>query len=125
MTQFAVQNLLAVKEHLDLVEVDMEILPGIRTIGAFGHTPGHMGLEIRSKGQTLLNLADSALHPLQLEYPEWYGRVDVLPEQMIETRIRLLERAAREKTLVLFFHFEMPSLGHVEKDDNRWRWRPK
>lgn len=123
MEQIARTKLSAIEAQLELVEAEAEIIPGIRTIDAIGHTPGHLGLEIHSQGETLLNLADSVLHPLHLEHPEWYSRVDVLPEQMIVNRKRLLERAARETTLVLFFHFEFPSLGYVEKASKGWRWR--
>ncbi|HSG16549.1 MAG TPA: MBL fold metallo-hydrolase [Anaerolineae bacterium] len=124
MAQVARQKLLAVQDQLELVGGDSELLPGIRTIEAYGHTPGHLGLEIQSQGQSLLNLADAVLHPLHLQRPEWVAPVDVLPEQMISTRQRLLERAAREEALVLFFHFDFPSLGYVEQEHEYWRWRP-
>lgn len=123
MAQFARSKLAAIKDQLELVEADVELYPGIRTLAAHGHTPGHMGLEIRSQGETLLNLGDSVLNPLHLGHPEWYSRVDVLPEQMIATRKQLLERSVREKALVLFFHFEFPSLGYVERDSKGMRWR--
>jgi glyoxylase-like metal-dependent hydrolase (beta-lactamase superfamily II) len=123
MVQFIRPKLKAIEDHLETVEGESEVLPGIRVIEAYGHTPGHLGLEISSQGETLLNLADSVLNPLHLEHPEWYSRVDVHPEQMIATRLRLLELAAQQKSLVLFFHFEFPSLGYVEKDGTRWSWQ--
>lgn len=122
MTQIARRKLSAIENQLELVEGDIELLPGIRTIEAPGHTPGHSGIQIHSQGETLLNLADSVLHPLHLEHPGWYSRVDVLPEQMIATRTRLLELATRENALVLLFHFKFPSLGYVKQDGNRWGW---
>ena len=123
MVQFIRPKLKAIEDHLETVEGESEVLPGIRVIEAYGHTPGHLGLEISSQGETLLNLADSVLNPLNIEHPEWYSRVDVHPEQMIATRLQLLERAAQQKSLVLFFHFEFPSLGYVEKDGTRWSWQ--
>ena len=123
MAQISRQKLLAIQDQLELVGGDSELLPGIRTIEAFGHTPGHLGLEIHSQGETLLNLADAALHPLHLEHPEWFAKVDMQPEQMISTRVRLLQHAAKEEVLVLFFHFDFPSLGYVEKDGKSWNWR--
>lgn len=123
MAQFSRQKLLAIEDRLELVGSDLEFLPGIRTIEAYGHTPGHLGLEIHSQGETLLNLADCALHPLHLAHPDWFAEVDILPDQMIATRVRLLEHAAKEKVLVLFFHFDFPSLGYVEQDGKFWSWR--
>jgi glyoxylase-like metal-dependent hydrolase (beta-lactamase superfamily II) len=123
MAQFSRQKLLAIQDQVELVGNDSELLPGIRTVEAFGHTPGHLALEIHSQGETLLNLADTVLHPLHLQHPEWVSQVDIIPDRMISTRLRLLERAAREEALVLFFHFDFPSLGHVEQDGQSWTWR--
>ena len=43
-------NLLAVKDQLWLVDEEAEFLPGVRAIAAPGHTFGHMGLLITSRG---------------------------------------------------------------------------
>lgn len=123
MVQFIRPKLKAISDQLETVEGKSELLPGIRVIEAYGHTPGHLCLEIRSQGETLLNLADSVLNPLHLEHPEWYSRIDVHPELMIATRLRLLERATKEQALVLFFHFDFPSLGYVEQSGKHWAWR--
>jgi glyoxylase-like metal-dependent hydrolase (beta-lactamase superfamily II) len=125
MAQFARQKLAPIEDRLEFVGADTVVSSGIRTLEAYGHTPGHLGLEIRSQNETLLNLADSVLHPINLVHPEWYSRVDVLPEQMIATRTRLLRLATREQALVLFFHFDFPSLGYVEQNGEHWSWRSK
>lgn len=124
MGGFARKNLTAIKEHVWLVEGDDEILPGIRALEAFGHTPGHLGLAIQSQGDVLYHLADAALHPLHLEHPEWYARVDIQPDRMVATRLRLLERAATSGALVLLFHFDFPSVGYILRDGEAWRWQP-
>jgi len=123
MGRFARKNLSAIQEHVQLLEGDEEVLPGVKALKAFGHTPGHLGLEIRSQGQMLLNLADVALHPLHLEYPEWYAKVDIQPERMVATRHDLLEQAAKIGAKVLLFHFDFPSIGYVMQDGDTWRWR--
>lgn len=124
MGRFARKNLPAIKEQLKLVEGDEELLPGIRVLEAYGHTPGHLGLKIQSQGEVLLHLADVALHPLHLEYPEWYAKVDLQPEQMVATRKRLLREATRQGARVLMFHFDFPSIGYVEGHGDAWRWQP-
>jgi len=123
MAEFARPKLAAIGDQLELIEPDTEITPGVRTIASYGHTPGHSGLEIRSQNETLFNLSDSVLHPLHLEHPEWYSRVDVSPELMITTRMHLLKRAVREQALVLFFHFEFPGLGYLEHTGDQWHWQ--
>jgi len=122
MGKFARKNLPVIQEYVRLVKGDDEVLPGIQVIEAFGHTPGHLGLEIQSQGEVLLHLADTALHPLHLEHPEWYARVDIHPEQMITTRSSLLKRAANGTTKVLLPHFDFPSIGYVLQNGDAWRW---
>lgn len=123
MRKFARKNLPAIQERVKLIEGGEEILPGIQVVEAFGHTPGHMGLEIRSQGEILLHLADVALHELHVEHPEWYAPVDMQPEQMIATRYKWLERAATSGAKVLCYHFDFPSIGYVLQAGDTWRWR--
>jgi glyoxylase-like metal-dependent hydrolase (beta-lactamase superfamily II) len=123
MLASAQKNLPVVQAQLDLVDPDTEIVPGIVAIAAFGHSPGQMGLEISSAEHRLLFVADAIVHPLHLEYPEAIGMTDHRPGQMVETRIGLLEKAAREKSLVSTSHFAFPGLGYVAPKRNRWEWR--
>jgi glyoxylase-like metal-dependent hydrolase (beta-lactamase superfamily II) len=123
MVRFARKNLPAIQQHLQLVEGGEEILPGIQVIEAFGHTPGHLGLEIQSQGKILLHLADAALHELNVEHPDWYSPVDMQPEQMVATRSKMLERAATSGAKVLFYHFDFPGLGYVSQAGDTWQWR--
>ena len=123
MAEFARKNLPAIQERVQLVEGGEEILPGIQVIETFGHTPGHMSLEIQSQGEALLHLADATLHEIHLEHPDWYAPVDMNPEQMIATRYKLLEQAASSRAKVLVFHFDFPSIGYVLHDGDTWRWR--
>jgi glyoxylase-like metal-dependent hydrolase (beta-lactamase superfamily II) len=121
---FAQKNLPPIRNQLDLVDKEMEIVPGIRAVSAPGHTPGHMALAISSRGEQLLCISDVVLHPVHLEQPEWYAAVDFDPEQVVSTRRRLLDKAAADKSLVLAFHFLFPGLGHVVPGRDAWQWQP-
>ena len=123
MLASAQKHLPGVQAQLDLVDPDTQIVPGIIAIAAFGHSPGQMGLEISSAEHRLLFVADAIVHPLHLQYPEAIGMTDHVPSQMVETRIKLLEKAAREKSLVSTSHFAFPGLGYVAPKQNRWEWR--
>ena len=123
MLASAQKNLPGVRAQLDLVDPDTEIVPGIMAIAAFGHSPGQMGLEVSSTEHRLLFIADTIVVPLHLEYPESIGMTDHRPSEMVATRIKLLERAAREKSLVSTSHFAFPGLGYVATKRNRWEWR--
>ncbi len=124
LLMFARKNIPPIRHQLDLVDHEMEIVPGIRAIEAQGHTPGHMALAISSGDDQLLVLSDVVLHPIHVEQPGWWASVDLFHEQVVATRRRLLSRAAGEKALVHAFHFPFPGLGHVVQKGEKWKWQP-
>jgi glyoxylase-like metal-dependent hydrolase (beta-lactamase superfamily II) len=107
-----------------LIDSEMEIVPGIHAISAPGHTPGHMALAIVSQGEQLLDLVDVVGHPIHLEQLQWTMRTDYQPELAARTRRLLLDRAAREQTRILAYHFDFPDLGYVQQQQNEWKWQP-
>jgi glyoxylase-like metal-dependent hydrolase (beta-lactamase superfamily II) len=123
MLASAQKNLTGVQERLDLLEPDTEIVPGIVAIAAFGHSPGQMGLEISSAGQRLHFVADALVVPLHLDYPDSIGATDHCPGELVATRIKLLEKVVRDRSLVSISHFAFPGLGYVEAKGNRWDWK--
>jgi glyoxylase-like metal-dependent hydrolase (beta-lactamase superfamily II) len=120
---YARKNLPPIEGKLDLIDGDVEIVPGIRAVSAPGHTPGHMALSISSEGEQLLCISDTFLHPVHLEHPEWCAAVDLMPEQVVSTRRHLMGRASEEKALVLAFHFPFPGLGYIIRDCDMWKWQ--
>ena len=122
-TSVTCENLPPIKDRLELIEGEGEILPGIKAISAAGHTPGHMALLISSEGDQLLYISDLVLHPIHLEQPEWCAVFDFAPDQVVATRRRLLNRAASEKWLLHAFHFPFPGLGHVIEKGEGWSWQ--
>ena len=123
MAEFARKHLPAIQERVQFVEGGEEIVPGIEVIEEFGHTPGHLGLEIQSQGETLLHMADAFLNEIHVEHPVWYAPVDMNPEQTIAMRHKLLERAAGTRAKVLISHFDFPCIGHVLRDEDTWCWK--
>jgi glyoxylase-like metal-dependent hydrolase (beta-lactamase superfamily II) len=121
----AQRNLSAIRDRVNLVVGEKEILPGIRMLPAPGHTPGHTVVAISSAGEQLLCVSDLVLHPIHLEKPEWFATVDMLPESLVRTRRALLGGAATEKCQVIAFHFPFPGLGRVLPKGAAWRWEPQ
>lgn len=119
----AMRNLPLIKGHLSLVDRETEIVSGIKAVAAPGHTPGHMALLVSSGGEALLHIVDAVIHPIHVERPDWYTAFDLLPEQTVVTRRRLLEQAAVRHLMVLALHFPFPCLGHIGKQRDRWQWR--
>ncbi|HEY9527631.1 MAG TPA: MBL fold metallo-hydrolase [Anaerolineales bacterium] len=120
----ASRKLAALAGHLDLIDSELEIVPGIHAIHAPGHTPGHMALAIVSGGDQVLDLVDAVGHPIHMEHPEWNMRVDYQPEQAERTRRMLLTRAAAEHASILAYHFDFPGRGHVQQQGDAWKWQP-
>jgi len=121
--RFIRKNLLPLKDRLDLIAGDAEIVPGIRALPTPGHTPGHISLSISSDGQALIYAADAIVHPLYLEYPHWSPTFDYSAGQAVESRLGLLARAATDNPLVLVYHFPFPGLGHVVTHGDVWAWQ--
>ncbi|HTS60982.1 MAG TPA: MBL fold metallo-hydrolase [Candidatus Acidoferrales bacterium] len=115
----------AVRRQLEPVDVETEVVPGVRVIPAPGHTPGHLAVLVSSGGESLLNLGDAAVHPLHLGQPRWENGFDLACDTAISTRSRLLQRAAAENMHLMAFHFPFPSVGRIEADaSGGWAWTP-
>lgn len=122
---FARQKLPPLADQLKTIDKETEIIPGIRAISAPGHTVGHMAIEIVSSDEYLLDIVDAALHPIHIEHPEWYSQLDQIPEQTVTTRQTIYQRAVEKNAIVLAYHFSpFPSLGHIVKQGERWKWQP-
>jgi glyoxylase-like metal-dependent hydrolase (beta-lactamase superfamily II) len=117
-------NLLPIRDRLDFIDHETEIVPGVWAVDAQGHTPGHMAVSIISDSKKLLCISDTVIHQIHLERPDWYIKYDLVPEQAIATRYRLLERAATEKALVHAYHFPFPGLGYLIQKVVGWKWQP-
>ena len=119
---WARKNLPPVRGQADLVEGEAEIVPGVRVIPAGGHTPGHLAVLVSSGNSQLLHIADTVLHPIHLERPEWRPVFDLDPDRAAATGRRLLDRAAADKTPVMAYHFPFPGLGRVTASATGWTW---
>ena len=111
-------------------EPGKEVAPGITSIAAYGHTPGHTAYAVASGNQSILVLGDTTNHPwLFARNPHWQGMFDIDGAMAVETRKRLLDRAAADKMLVQGYHFPFPALAYVEKSGSGYReipvpWNP-
>ena len=119
------RNLPVIKNRLELVAGEAEIIPGIQAVSAPGHTPGHIALRVHSNGRELLAVIDAFLHPIHVTHSEWAAAADFDPVLTVQTRRRLKEMATRDGSLVLGFHFPFPGLGHFAEDGNNWVPLPK
>ena len=94
-----------------------EVLPGIRGVAAYGHTPGHTGYMLDSDGSKLFIWGDlTHAMDIQMPYPEVAVTYDVNPAQAIESRQRILRYLADNKIDIAGMHVEYPGIGKVTKN---------
>lgn len=126
MAPLARRMLQAMGERLRPVADGAEIVPGIRAVATYGHTPGHLALSITSQGQQLLHISDAVLYPLHLEHPDWKPAFDIQPAAADASLRMIADRAATEGALVFAHHFPpFPNLGRIVMAGTAWQWRPQ
>ncbi len=102
-----------------------EVAPGITSVAAFGHTPGHCVFMISSGTGKLMFMADTTNHPaLFVKNPDWSAIFDMDADVARATRRRLLDMAAAEKTQVHFYHAPFPATGFIAKAGNSFDFVP-
>lgn len=102
-----------------------EILDGIRFLPTFGHSIGHMAIEICSRGETALFSGDVMHSAVQVHRPDWNSMFCLDQEQARASRQRLLARAADTGATVFAAHFAETSAGtvrRIDKDGFQWRY---
>lgn len=113
-----------VAREIQLYEPGKEILPGLTTIAAAGHTPGMVAFLVHSGADQLLLTTDLAYHPVVNIDSPWRPGPDRDKEAALQARRRIFDRAAAEQMLVLGFHYPFPGLGRMLKIDNGYAWVP-
>jgi glyoxylase-like metal-dependent hydrolase (beta-lactamase superfamily II) len=119
-----------IAEEVKLFQRGTEVAPGIGSIAAFGHTPGHCAFTVASGNESMLVLSDSVRDPaLFVRNPDWQASFDMDGSLAVETRRRLLDRAAADRMLVQGYHFPFPACGHIAKSGRGFNlvpvlWQP-
>ncbi|MDH4288594.1 MAG: MBL fold metallo-hydrolase [Aquincola sp.] len=91
-----------------------EVLPGIRSVAAFGHTPGHTLFEVASKDQTFVYVGDLTNVPaLFARNPDWAVTFDMDAQAARQVRRATLQRIVASKALIGGFHFPFPGFGRA------------
>jgi glyoxylase-like metal-dependent hydrolase (beta-lactamase superfamily II) len=125
MSQTARQKLAPIEDRVALLEQDGEVHPGVSVIFTPGHTPGHMSVVATSQGEQVIYTGDTALHPLHLEYPDWYPVFDMNPAQAAVSKKRICNLSADTHCRVIVQHFApFPGLGQIVRQGTGWRWQP-
>ena len=101
------------------------VVPGITAVAIKGHTPGHMGYEIVSGDDRLLDIGDSAHSTIvSLVRPDWAMGFDSDRAVAKASREKLLSDLSKSHEKIFSPHFPYPGVGTVESEGIHYRWQP-
>ena len=106
-------------------EGEQQLEPGITSIPAPGHTPGHTFYSVESEGQKLLVWGD-VVHVAAIQFPDPSITVeyDSNEAQAEATRKKVFADAAAKGFWIAAAHISFPGLGHVGVGGGEYRWIP-
>lgn len=112
----------AVRDRVTMLQPGDDVVAGIRVLDTPGHTPGHISFEV-SGGDGLIIAGDTVTAPwVFFPHPEWTFGFDADHETAIASRKRLLDRAARDRTMLLGYHWPYPGVGFAERKGSGYRY---
>ncbi len=101
-----------------------EILPGVRSIAAYGHTPGHTAFMIEGGSRKLLYWADTTNVSLFVRNPDWAVLFDMDAETAKATRRRIADLVIRENALVAGYHLPGAGIGTLATRGQGYEFTP-
>ena len=105
-------------DRLQTFELGAELTPGIRSVAAAGHTPGHSCYLVSSGNARLLLLGDSMhVAPVQFPRPEITVAFDYNQDAARARRRELFEMAVRDKMLIGAVHLPFPGIGRLRNTE--------
>ncbi len=112
----AKRRLKMIEDQITFIKDGDEIMPNVAARASFGHTPGHMALEVRNGSEAVMILGDCIGNDhIAFARPEWQSGSDQDPALAAATRLTLLDQLSHEKTRVIGFHLTGNGLGYIEK----------
>jgi len=104
-----------------------DLVPGIKAVATYGHTPGHTVYEVESQGKTLVIWGD-LIHvaAVQFPHPEITMAFDTDAHAAAPQRLKAFQEAAKTGAYVGAAHIAFPGLGQVraEPGGKSFTWVP-
>jgi glyoxylase-like metal-dependent hydrolase (beta-lactamase superfamily II) len=107
---------------VDLVDTDHRVCDEVSLFATPGHTPGHVSVLVRSRGEEAVITGDLIHHPIQLARPDLPMNADSDKAQGVETRRAFCDRFADTGVTVIGSHFCEPTAGRIVSDEKE-NWR--
>jgi glyoxylase-like metal-dependent hydrolase (beta-lactamase superfamily II) len=102
-----------------------EVLPGVRSLAAHGHTAGHTAFLIEGGSQKLLYWADTTnVAALFVRNPDWAVMFDADAEAARQVRRRLADMAIQDGLLVAGYHLNGSAIGTLSVRGKGYEFKP-
>lgn len=116
---------LATWKNVRRFEGEADVLPGVKPVASYGHTPGHTSFHVSSGAQQFMVLADvTNVKELFVRNPGWHVVFDMDPNLAEATRRRIFDRVVADKIPVAGYHYGMPGCGTLTKDGSGYAFAP-
>jgi glyoxylase-like metal-dependent hydrolase (beta-lactamase superfamily II) len=106
---------------VDYVAENHQVTPEVSLFATPGHTPHHVSVLIRSRGEQAVITGDLMHHPIQLARPDLPVNADSDKALGVRTRTGFCERFANTDVTIIGSHFCDPTAGRVVSDVKNWR----
>jgi glyoxylase-like metal-dependent hydrolase (beta-lactamase superfamily II) len=102
-----------------------ELVPGVRAVAAYGHTPGHTLYMVESKGQSMAMLGD-LMHvaAVQFQNPSVTIQFDTDSKMAAAARKKVYADVARSGRWIAVAHVSFPGIGHIRQDGAGYVYYP-
>ena len=104
---------------------DTELIPGVRAVASYGHTPGHSIYAVESKGNKLVLWGD-LMHVAAVQFatPPVTIAFDTDPVAAAKQRAKAYAEAAAQGHWVGSAHLAFPGLGRLRSDGSGYSFVP-
>ena len=103
----------------------VDLVPGVRAVPAYGHTPGHSFYVAESKGQKMVFWGD-VMHVAAVQFPDPAVTIgfDSDPKAAAPARKAAFAEAAKAGYYVAVTHVAFPGIGRLRADGKHYDWIP-
>ncbi len=110
------KNLLPVRDRLVFFKDGQEFLPGVQAMAAPDNPVGHHIFMVTSEGKSFAFLGDLTITRSCCWQPRMEFSYDTDPKQAANTRVKMLDMIAANKTPVMSYHFAWPGIWPRRQD---------